>query len=595
MNLKNYFRELKRRNVFKAALAYLVVGWVIIQVSAIVFPAFKAPPVILKTIIIVLIIGFPVWLIFAWIYEVTPDGLKKTKNIDQQDSIAGQTSNKMNKLILSALGIAIALLCIGLFDRFSSKNASEKGSEIISKTSDPDSSPENTEKSIAVLAFEDMSPQQDQEYFSDGISEEILNHLAKIPQMQVTSRTSSFSYEDSKKNIKTIAEELGVEYILEGSVRKSGDKIRITAKLISENGTQIWAQTFDRTLEEIFKIQDEIAKEVTRNLKITVFDGEIRKTSTEVYNLYLKAKHLSQQTNKKSVTEAMELLKRATEIDPNYAPAWGLMSYLYYFKGFSNTNMPKDKAYELGLEAAKKAIEADPDYALGYYYLAVFNRIAFDFKKLKNNLDIASELQPGNSEKISNYGLYTFQSVEEIIQDVKKSIEIDPLNYQNYFRLGFQLFWNGKNQEAMELMKKYEKFVPDAVALHATKAEILLAMGKLELAKKEIEKEISPYFKQYIKIKVLHQAGKEEEAKKLLDFFIEKYPEEAANIADIYAFMGKREKTFEWLNRALVIKDPTILEIIYYPTFKKFHQDPRWQELIEDMGVPENNGIPGYE
>ena len=215
MNWNNYWRELKRRNVIKAGLAYLIVAWLITQVLSIVLPTFEAPPSILKSVLIIILIGFPVWIVFSWIYEFTPDGIIKTTNIEPKNSMMPKTGSRLNKVIIFSLFLAVIVLVI---DKFYNKPV-----QVLNYG----------DKSIAVLAFADMSPDKNHEYFSDGISEELLNILVKIPELKVISRTSSFSYKEKDLTATEIGKELKVSHILEGSIRKAGNTVRITAQLIN--------------------------------------------------------------------------------------------------------------------------------------------------------------------------------------------------------------------------------------------------------------------------------------------------------------------------------------------------------------------------
>jgi len=228
MKLKPYIEELKRRNVFKAGVAYLIVAWLIAQIASIILPTFEAPPWVMKTMLFVLIIGFPINLVISWIYDVTPDGIKKTRSLNERSFLKNK---RLNKVIVSALLVTVVIIASNLF--FNRVNT--------------------TDKSIAVLAFADMSPNKDQEYFSDGISEELLNLLAKIPELKVISRTSSFSYKGTNKTATEIAKALNVSYILEGSIRKADNIVRVTAQLIRANdGFHEWSHTYDRALDSIF-------------------------------------------------------------------------------------------------------------------------------------------------------------------------------------------------------------------------------------------------------------------------------------------------------------------------------------------------------
>jgi TolB-like protein len=255
--MNKFIEELKRRNVIKSALAYLVVSWVITQVATTVLPTFGAPAFVTKTIIFILAIGFPLWLIFSWVYEITEKGIKKTVNIEPEESITPQTNNRLNKIIIGALAIAIALLLVNHFG-----NRSEN--RIVS-----DNEIDKTEKSIAVLAFADMSPQKDQEYLSDGMSGEFISILGKTTGLKVRDRRSSFTFKNKDATIEQIGEQLKVRYVIDGSVRKYGDKLKVDVQIINAiDGSYIWTESFDYTMDNIFKMQDDIAKVIVAKLKI---------------------------------------------------------------------------------------------------------------------------------------------------------------------------------------------------------------------------------------------------------------------------------------------------------------------------------------
>lgn len=594
MNFKNYFDELKRRNVFKAALAYIVVSWIIIQVASIAFPTFGVQKFFLKGIFILLILGFPVWLIFAWIYEITPEGLKKTENVEREKSITHETSNKFNKLIIGALVVAIILLGANLYSNYSIKE--EKPKTNLAVNDSISSNNKTKEKSIAVLAFEDMSPNRDQEYFSDGMSDEILNQLTRNPELKVVSRTSSFYFKDKDFTTEEIGKKLHVNYLLEGAVRKADTMVRISAQLInSSSGIHIWSETYDRKLDDIFKIQGEIAEAVAKKLEVSLLGENVKEVNTQAYILYLKANHLWNQANSESLKNAMALLKEANSIDSLYAPIWELMSEIYMVQGYVNLDLPVEKAYQLGHEAAKISVEIDPDYAKGYIELARWAQVQFDFIKAKAYLTKAMELQPKNPAIIRRRAFLVFDSLPEMIRENKKALELDPLAYDIHYYLGLFYFFDENYKEAIKEMDIYEEYQKGSGIISSMKAMILLKLGKTEEASEEIKKEPEAFFKSMGNIMVVYQTGKKGEASLLLKEFINTYPKKMVNIADIYAFMGDREKTFEWLWKAVEAEDADLTEGVYHPFFRKFQDDLRWQQILEAMGVPEDNGIPGYK
>ncbi len=578
MNLKNYIAELKRRNVFKASVAYLIVAWLVVEVASTILPVFEAPPYVMKVLLFLLGIGFPINLVFSWIYDITPEGLKKTKNIEQESQTSVIKNGRLNKVILASLVLVVVIFLINLF--------------VIKQLIKEDVA----EKSIAVLAFADMSPNKDQEYFSDGISEELLNLLAKIPEIKVMSRTSSFSYKGKDATAEDIGKELNVAHILEGSIRKAGNIIRITAQLIkTKDGSHIWSETYDRDLGSIFQIQDEIAARVTKQLKTTLL-GTVPKSKTvdvEAYTLYLQAQHLVHQNTKTAYVSAEELIKKSIEIEPNYAAAWELLASIYNTGVYNFSIRTYDEGIPLGLEAANKAVELDPTSAYSYATLASLQELDWNFDESSKNINKALELEPSNAIVVGTAANMTYGDIYKSIDLLHKSINLDPLVYLNYYNLGFAYYKVNELDKAEEAFRTFSTYYPNSQILHYMMAMVRLAQGRYDEALKEIEQENHDFFGLYGKNFVFHALGKQEQADTFFKEFIEKHSEtDPANLADLYAFRGEIDQSFYWLNRALEIKDPVLLEALTYPTLKVLHKDPRWNALINSMGLPKNHGYP---
>ena len=297
------FAELKRRNVFRVGIAYAITSWALLQVTDVVSPILGLPAWAPRLIFVILAIGLPPALIFAWAYEMTPEGLKREKDVDRSRSITSQTGRKLDRIIISVLSVAVVLL---LIDKF-----------MLSPAIPPDTA-ETSDKSIAVLPFVNMSSDPEQEFFSDGITEEILNSLAAVKELKVAGRTSSFAFKGRNEDLRLIGDTLGVAHILEGSVRKAGATVRITAQLIQvDDGFHLWSETYDRQLNDVFAIQDEIATEILKQLKARLLDEEIailtaERTDPEVYDLYLLAKQRIYSRTRETIESAAELLDRAT-------------------------------------------------------------------------------------------------------------------------------------------------------------------------------------------------------------------------------------------------------------------------------------------
>jgi TolB-like protein/Flp pilus assembly protein TadD len=339
--------ELKRRNVVRVAIAYAVVAWLLLQVADVVLGNIGAPAWLFQAILLVLVIGFPVALIFAWAFELTPEGLKKEKHVDRSQSISPVTDRRLDFIIIGVLVVALALFSIERFVLLPARTPAIDAANEIAVT--------DVQQSIAVLPFVNMSSDPEQEYFSDGLSEEILNLLAKIPNVKVIARTSSFAFKGENDDVRVIGQTLGVKTVLEGSVRKSGNQIRITAQLIDvSDGAHIWSETYDRTMTDIFAIQDDVAAAIIGALQIHVGVNPTRgrpTENTEAYTLFLKARALLAD-NKWVAAEAP--LQRAIELDPNFAEAYELLARIYW----------SDLEQQQALDAAARALAIDPDLVL---------------------------------------------------------------------------------------------------------------------------------------------------------------------------------------------------------------------------------------
>src|SRR5215475_6695694 len=349
----NFFGELKRRNVIRATILYLGAVWALAQGISQLGPAVGAPEWATRWFLVAAWIGFPFWIAFSWFYEFTPEGLKRESEIDPAESIKHHAGRKLDFAIIGVLAVAVVLL---LTDRFVLRHGVN---ETISETS------------IAVLPFVDMSQAKDQGYFSDGISEELLNLLTKVPQLKVAARTSSFSFKGKGVEIQEIARQLHVANVLEGSVRRSGEQLRITAQLVrAAEGYHLWSETYDRKMDDVFKIQDEIAGEVVKELKVKLLGAapKVRTTDPKAYALYLQARELGRQLTPEAFAKSDALLRQVLEIDPRYAPAWNQLAVNFINKA-GNGLMPSQEGYARAREAAEKALAIDPDYALTHSLL----------------------------------------------------------------------------------------------------------------------------------------------------------------------------------------------------------------------------------
>src|SRR6059058_5927833 len=364
----NFFAELKRRNVYKVAVAYIVAGWALSQGIAQAFPVFDIPNWAIRLIVLLIIIGLPIALILAWMFELTPQGIKRTEDVDPFDSrsgqvlaVAAQQPKKRTWIFVVIIG---ALVSIGLFflGRYSAFNGAPRESEAATNSA--------SQKSIAVLPFVDLSQAKDQEYFCDGISEEILDSLAKVEGLRVVARTSSFSFKGKNADVGEIAQKLNVENVLEGSLRREGNRIRITAQLINaRDGFHIWSDTFERELQGVFAVQDEITRSIVDALKIKLAVAPPVRTpgSTEAYDLYLKGLYYSNKSDEENLRKSLSLFQQALDKDPNFARAWTGITKVW--EQLADAYVRPLEAYPRVKEAASKALALDDKDAEAHCYL----------------------------------------------------------------------------------------------------------------------------------------------------------------------------------------------------------------------------------
>jgi len=367
-----FLAELKRRNVIRMAGLYLVGAWLVTQVAATLLPVFEAPGWVMKTIVGILAIGFIPAMVFAWVFELTPEGLKRDAEVTPEQSIAPQTARKMERMIIVLFALALAFLA---FDKFilapkRESAAISLASEKVKAQTLAELKTSISEKSIAVLPFVNMSADKDNEYFSDGISEEILNALTKVDDLKVAGRTSSFFFKGKNENLTKIGETLGVAHVLEGSVRKQGEQVRITAQLIrTRDGFHLWSETYDGDLKDVFALQENIAQAITGKLQV-ILQGN-QKTSlvktgtsnTEAYSLYLQATSIFNRREGARFVDAIEMLDKAIALDPRYARAHSRLAALHTVNASYASGSAFSKALPLIEFHARRATELDPSLA----------------------------------------------------------------------------------------------------------------------------------------------------------------------------------------------------------------------------------------
>jgi TolB-like protein/cytochrome c-type biogenesis protein CcmH/NrfG len=433
----SFFEELKRRNVFRVGIAYAVIGWVLAQVAELAFDSFGAPAWVMKSVLVVLLIGLPLALFFARAFEITPVGVKREKDVDRDASITKRTGRKLDRMIIGVLVVAVGLL---LADRF-----------ILDTPTDTDEVAETAgRQSIAVLPFANMS--EDNDHFSDGLTEELLNLLARIPDLKVAARTSSFAFKGQNDDLREIGDALGVDHVLEGSVRRSGDRIRITAQLIKvEDGFHVWSETYDRELADFFDIQDDVASAITDSMQLQLVSGAERPTNnTDAYAYYIEALSLRNAEQTQDLTTAQELLDKAIELDPNFARAYELKASFYWLSG--GWIIDAGAAQLLVHDSATKALELDPSLVIARAFSATADPETWTWIQEIEALEELGASDPNFAIGLSAliYVLVYTGYFDDALAVANRYIEVEPLSGTGYWRRGEALSAAGRKEEARE-------------------------------------------------------------------------------------------------------------------------------------------------
>jgi len=454
-----------------------------------------------------------------------------------------------------------------------------------------------SDKSIAVLPFVDMSEHKDQEYFSDGLSEELIDMLTKIPDLRVPARTSSFYFKGKQATIADIAKALGVSHVLEGSVRKSGNTLRVTAQLIrADNGYHVWSETYDRKLDDIFQIQDEIAKSVVNELKVSVLGGTIpRATPTanhDAYLLYLQAKELQYRGNSlDSSRKAINYLHEALKLDPEFSQGWVTLATFLA----ANYNLfdvePHDEARALIYSALDHARKLEPSPLPIHVVLGrVLYEVDWSWQAADAELKQAIELEPGNSEahRLAGYLATTYGRFDEAIEQSEKAIELDPLQPWNYIARGYAAYRSGRLAQAEANFRTALDLAPGSGKFHCLLGAVLITRGQRESALAEMKKESNPRFRHVGMALALGALGQLNESDKELRTAEQKFGDEMGYwIAMVYAARRDPDRAFAWLDRAFNVYGEGITWIKGDPLLSSLVEDPRYKALLQKMRLPE--------
>jgi len=584
MKIDNFFSELQRRNVYKVAVAYAVVGWLLVQITTQVFPIFEIPNWALRLIVLAIIIGFPIALVLAWAFELTPEGIKHTEDVDLSDK---RVSKKRTWIYVTLIGAALsfALFFVG---RLSAPNSSATPAVL-------------PEKSIAVLPFENQNRDPDTDYLCDGIPESIINSLSELPKLKVMSRNSVFHYKGKEADAQTVGKELKVQTLLTGRVRQRGDGLTIGVELINaQDNSQMWGQQYNRKLEDVFAVQEEIAKEVSDKLRLKLTGTEkeqLAKRPTEnlkAFQYYMQGRAAAQRRTNADLLASVSYYEKALQEDGKYALAYAGLSDAYANLGYYGSIAPVEGRRKAE-EAARKALELDDKLAeahtaLGQIYIAF---APSDFSTGDRELKHAIELNPNLAVAHYNLGLSFIRQgrLDEASAELAKARGLDPISSIIARAMVIPHYFKRDYPRAFELLRQANELGPP---LSATwEIGLYIKNGSLDEAFAEIEKakaarKDDPLIV-YSTGMAYAAAGKKPEALqkiKELETLAEGTLSTAHWIAKIYATLNDKEQAFSWLDRGLATG---ALGVFYKdePIWDPIRDDPRFEELVAKLVVPE--------
>jgi len=553
----SFIDELKRRKVIRLIVVYIVAGMVILQGADVLVPALALPGWVLRLVALLLILGFPLAAIMAWHFEWTPGGLKRTDDVDAQA-------------------------------------ATVEADVPPDRSAEPDMETP-AQASVAVLPFVNMSGDAENEYFSDGLSEELLNVLAKINSLKVAARTSSFHFKGQTGDIADIARRLGVASVLEGSVRQSGIKVRITAQLIkASSGYHLWSETYDRELDDVFAVQDEIASSVAEALKVKLLGDDVERvhesgtSNTEAFQSYLRGvHHCNQGSDERALLEAVASFERAIELDPNYAKAHAGLAKAWEQLATNDFVGLENVASKVG-HAAAKAIELAPELSDGYQVLGrMLLLYKLDLEGAREAINTAVQVNPGNAEAQIEFSQMStvFGEHDAAIAAARKALELDPVSmFANHY-MGHSLYQARHYDEAIDVFRHVLSLSPSHPRPHYEIGMCLLMKGDAEAAFREVEQEPLGWMRHSGMASTLHHLGRIDEARTAMELLIREYGDNGVyQHGQVYAQWGDNENAMTSLNRALDIGDPGMSQILVDPLLDPIRDDARFAELLEKTG-----------
>jgi TolB-like protein/tetratricopeptide (TPR) repeat protein len=596
MNRGTFFSELKRRNVYKVAVTYAVVGWVIAQIATQIFPFLEIPNWVVRLVIVLIAIGFPIALVIAWAFEITPQGIERTEVADTMPAVPGQRKRVWIYVVIVGAAISMALFFLG---RYTAGSATLRQSEAATVSA----------KSIAVLPFDNLSRDPDNAFFAEGVQDEILTRLAKIADLKVIARTSTQKFKSAPADLRDVAKQLDVTNILEGSVQKVNDQVRVNVQLINAlTNAHLWAEIYDRKLTDIFAVESDIAKTIADQLQAKLTGSEKQMmaaqptTDTTAYELYHKGRSLWGKRTGDNIPKAIAFFEQAIARDPNYALAYAGLAGAYILSPFY-TGADRREAGSKAKEAALKALRLDPNLAEAH---AALGKVLFfseiDLAGAMREYKRAIELKPNDADAhhwFSNDSLAALGQFDEAIAEGKRSVELDPLSIVINADLGETFFYARRFDEAVAQLRKTLEIDPTSFYAHYNLGIALQAKGDLPgaIAEYEKAKQLSdnPTVATFWAQAKAH-AGDKDAARRMLSELdeISKHREVVGYLrALLYLSLDNKDEAMRWLEQGYEERDGSNISWIKVdPLLAPLHGDPRFEALVQKVIAPKPEPKP---
>jgi TolB-like protein len=580
-----FFAELRRRNVLRAAALYAAAAWLLVQVATQVFPFFDAPNWAIRGIVVAALIGFPFWLLLAWFYELTPEGLKRESEVAPEASITRATGRKLDFLIIGVLAVAVILL---LTDRFVPNKDGEDGAAI-------------SDTSIAVLPLHNESGDPNDQYFSDGLSEDLITALAQFQGLKVIARDSAFRFRDTGEDSKAIGAKLGVAHLLQGSVRRAGGVVRISANLVkAADGSTLWSQRYDRPYRDLFALQDEITKAVSGALQARLLASDRAAIQSEhpasgnvaAYDAVLQGNFYLDHRTDADTRKAIGYYEQATVQDPAYAFAWARLAIARNTLLVVYSPTPAERPQLVAATRAASATALKLDDTLAEAHSAqgwVLQTLDRDLRSAALSLQRAVRLAPQSSFAV--HRLATLQAtrgrLDEAVVIERQAITLNPLSSPAHYNLGLDLAALKRYPEAEASFRKAIELQPLGAQNHAFLAIVQLLQGQAAAALASAQEESDPFWRTWALALVQGANGDHAASDAALKQLIAEDADDGGmQIAIVYAYRQQPDKMFEWLDRALAAGDGGVTELYHSPFVDRYQDDPRFAALCRKIGLP---------